>query len=242
MGINKLRIFRKSNFVSGFIIASFLFGASAIAVNVSNTPESGYLLCYNTKTKVVTFPNAFRCPKGTKPLEMGAQGEPGQDGQDGADGLQGMSGPQGPAGPEGKQGADGKDASQKPGYLVTLKPQDVIASVGAKSEKSLISKSGFEPGFYNLSSEIVLLFQNSTLQVALCQVKTSGSASAYSGFPSHEVANSWTSHTMQFIGPISIFAKTDTVTISCSFTGNTQVLYGYLSLTPAERPTILSSD
>lgn len=242
MKIDKLSKFRKPNFVFGFIIASFLFGASAIAVNVSNTPESGYLLCYNTKTKVVTFPNAFQCPKGTKPLEMGAQGVPGFDGQDGADGLQGMQGPQGPAGPEGKQGADGKDASQKPGYLVTLKPQDVIASVGAKSEKSLISKSGFEPGFYNLSSEIVLLFQNPTLQVALCQVKTSGSASAYSGFPSHEVANSWTSHTMQFIGPISIFAKTDTVTISCSFTGNTQVLYGYLSLTPVERPTILSSD
>ena len=91
-------------FLLGFLLGSFLFGTTAIAVNVDNTPEGGYLLCYNTKTKVVTYPGDFRCPKGTKPLEVGAQGEPGEDG---LNGLTGATGPAGPAGPQGPQGPTG---------------------------------------------------------------------------------------------------------------------------------------
>jgi S1-C subfamily serine protease len=94
----------KINFLSGFLIASLMFGAGAVAINVSNSPETGYLLCYNTKTKVVTFPNSFSCPKGSRPLELGAQGEPGLDGADGMDGRPGPQGPVGPAGPKGEPG------------------------------------------------------------------------------------------------------------------------------------------
>jgi hypothetical protein len=102
--LNVKSTFSKLNFISGFTIASLLFGVSAVAINVGNTPESGYLLCYNMKTKIVTFPNSYSCPKGTKPLEMGAQGEPGINGINGLDGRQGPQGPAGPSGPKGDPG------------------------------------------------------------------------------------------------------------------------------------------
>ena len=52
-----------------------LFSGSAIALNnyvSDNTPENGYLLCANFKTKAVTFPNKLSCPSGTKALDLGA--------------------------------------------------------------------------------------------------------------------------------------------------------------------------
>lgn len=94
-------------FILGFVLASLLFGVSAVAVNVNNTPEGGYLLCYNTSTKAVTFPGTLKCPRGTKPLELGAEGQPGQDGFDGRDGFTGPTGPQGPQGPTGPRGPSG---------------------------------------------------------------------------------------------------------------------------------------
>lgn len=57
-------------FISGFITASLIFGASAVAVNVNNTPQGGYLLCVNNKSKVVTFPGTLKCPGGTSPIEI----------------------------------------------------------------------------------------------------------------------------------------------------------------------------
>jgi len=217
--------------VLGIIIGATLFSGTSVAYNKyisDNTPEGGYLLCANNKTKAVTFPNKLTCPTGTKALDMGA--------------VTGVEGPEGPAGPQGIPGANGRDATQKSGYLVTLKPQDVIASVASKSDRTLISKSGFVPGYYNLFGEISFLFQNPTQQVVLCTVKTSGSAYAYSAFPSHEVANTWTGHTSQFLGSLSISSVTDTVSISCTFSGNTKASWGYISLTPIVPPLVLSSD
>ena len=52
-------------FISGFVFASLLFRVGAVAVNVNNTPEGGYLLCANKKTRAVTFPGTLRCPSGT---------------------------------------------------------------------------------------------------------------------------------------------------------------------------------
>lgn len=222
---------KSMKFVSGFIMGAVLFSGTAFAVNdfvSDNTPANGYLLCANIKTKVVTFPSKLICPKGTKPLDLGA--------------VTGVEGPAGPAGPSGTPGSNGRDATQKSGYLVTLKPQDVIASVASKSERILISKSGFVPGHYNLFGEISFLFQNPTQQVVLCTTKTTGSSYAYSGFPSHEVANTWTGHTSQFLGSLSIASPTDTVSVSCSFSGNTKAGWGYISLTPIAPPSLLSSD
>ena len=137
----------KSNhlkFPLGVLVGMMIFSGSAMAFNnyvSDNTPANGYLLCANNKTKVVTFPNKLTCPAGTKALDLGA-----------VTGVEGPEGPAGPVGPAGMPGSNGKDASQKSGYLVTLTPQDIIASVASKSDRTLISKSGFE---YPISSEYI---------------------------------------------------------------------------------------
>jgi hypothetical protein len=84
-----------NKFIVGFIAGSLIFGGSAFAIGVSNTPETGYLFCVNNKTKAVTFPGTLKCPSGTKPVELGARGLAGPAGERGA------SGPTGPAGPAG---------------------------------------------------------------------------------------------------------------------------------------------
>ena len=46
-------------------VGAALFGGSAIAAQVylsDNTPEKGYLLCANNKTKAVTYPKKLSCP------------------------------------------------------------------------------------------------------------------------------------------------------------------------------------
>ena len=63
-------IFQKSRFATGFLIASLMFGGAAIAVNINNTPEGGYLLCANNKTRAVTYPGTLKCPSGTTAIEV----------------------------------------------------------------------------------------------------------------------------------------------------------------------------
>ena len=116
-------------FFLGLAVGSLFLSGSAIAVNkfvATNTPEKGYLLCANNKTKAVTFPNKLTCPPGTTALDLGAvkgvegpmgpagvnglpglAGLPGLNGANGANGLTGPAGPQGVEGPRGPQGVDG---------------------------------------------------------------------------------------------------------------------------------------
>jgi hypothetical protein len=54
----------------GFMAGTLLSGTAAYSLTVNNTPEGGYLLCYNTKTSAVTFPGKLKCPSGTKALEV----------------------------------------------------------------------------------------------------------------------------------------------------------------------------
>jgi hypothetical protein len=65
------------------IVAAFLLlaGVSAQASGILNTPTGGYLICVNSKTKVVTHPGTSSCPKGSKKLVLGAQGLSGKDGK-----------------------------------------------------------------------------------------------------------------------------------------------------------------
>lgn len=100
--MNRLHISGTSKFLTGVIVGAVIFSGSAIAYNqyvADNTPENGYLLCANLKTKVVTFPNKLSCPSGTKALDMGAAvGTEGPEGPQGAKGETGAVGPQGPKG------------------------------------------------------------------------------------------------------------------------------------------------
>ena len=91
-------------FIVGFVLGSLVFGTAAYSVNVDNTPERGYLLCYNAKTKALTFPGKLSCPSGTKSLELGAQGPAGLDGKNGTNGVNGKNGINGLNGKDGKDG------------------------------------------------------------------------------------------------------------------------------------------
>lgn len=73
-----------------------LVGVAANGAGTLKNSNSGYLLCVNAKTKVVTHPVTSKCPKGTAGLVLGAKG------QDGAAGLTGA------AGMNGRDGKDGK--------------------------------------------------------------------------------------------------------------------------------------
>jgi len=81
------------------VVLILLFGVPAIGAGVLNTPSTGYLLCINTKTKVVTHPGTAKCPKGTKGLVVGSKGQDGASGLTGATGLNGQNG---------RDGLDGK--------------------------------------------------------------------------------------------------------------------------------------
>ena len=70
-----------NRFIPGFLTASLIFGGTAFAVSVNNTPSGGYLLCGNPKTKDVTFPGTLKCPSGTIPIEVPGSGQYSGDGE-----------------------------------------------------------------------------------------------------------------------------------------------------------------
>jgi hypothetical protein len=73
--------------------AALLFvGISAQASGILNTPAGGYVVCIDSKTKVVTHPGSSKCKAGQKRLILGAQGASGIDGLTGAAGLPGKDG------------------------------------------------------------------------------------------------------------------------------------------------------
>jgi|688.fasta_scaffold365250_1 hypothetical protein len=130
-------------FIAGFVLGSLVFGTAAYSVNVDNTAEGGYLICYNTKTKVLTFPGKLTCPSGTKGLELGAQGEPGYDGIDGSDGYNGVPGPQGIQGlpgPQGIQGLMGPKGDK--GVTGDRGPQGIQGLTGATGPKGDTGATG----------------------------------------------------------------------------------------------------
>lgn len=84
---------RKFMIFLSLFVASILSIAAANSISVNNTAQGGYLLCFNSKTRAITYPGSLSCPSGTKPLELGATGPKG---------AQGDMGPQGPAGEKGE--------------------------------------------------------------------------------------------------------------------------------------------
>ena len=90
---------RNKSSVFLLVFALIVGGVGAQAAGLLNSPSGGYLVCVNSKTKVVTHPGTSTCPKGNKKLVLGAQGVAGVDGITGAAGL---SGKDGAAGKDGK--------------------------------------------------------------------------------------------------------------------------------------------
>jgi hypothetical protein len=74
------------------VLALVIGGISAQASGLLNTPSGGYLVCVNSKTKIITHPGTSNCPSGSKKLVLGAQGVAGANGLTGAAGLPGKDG------------------------------------------------------------------------------------------------------------------------------------------------------
>ena len=123
----------------GLILGIVLTGSVAYSANIFNTPETGYLLCVNQKTKVVTYPSAQKCPSGTSKLVLGAQGTKGDTGPQGAKGETGPQGAKGEVGPQGEngatgpQGVKGETGPQGPAgnNVIQVKSQKVFDVTGA---------------------------------------------------------------------------------------------------------------
>lgn len=96
---NPFSFSRNKSSVFLLVLALIVGGVGAQATGLLNTKSGGYLVCVNSKTKVVTHPGTSSCPKGSKKLVLGAQGAAGTNGLTGATGLSGR---------DGRDGKDGK--------------------------------------------------------------------------------------------------------------------------------------
>jgi hypothetical protein len=83
------------------VLTLILGGISAQASGFLNSPSGGYLVCVNSKTKVVTHPGTSNCPKGSKKLVLGAQGATGVSGANGRTLLNGIKDPDSTVGAQG---------------------------------------------------------------------------------------------------------------------------------------------
>ena len=101
------RLFGKSKVVLGIGACSLLLGGIANAAGAFNTTATGYTVCFDTKTKVLTFPGTEKCKSGQKKLILGARGLNGEPGVAGAAGSIGATGAQGIQGLPGATGAQG---------------------------------------------------------------------------------------------------------------------------------------
>jgi len=105
-------------------LALIVGGIGAQASGMLKSPSGGYLVCVHSSTKVVTHPGTSICPKGSKKLVLGAQGEAGTDGLTGAAGL------------PGKDGVNGKD-----GNTLWNGTTDPISTLGAPGDMFINSQT-----------------------------------------------------------------------------------------------------
>jgi hypothetical protein len=118
------------------VLALIVAGVGAQATGLLNTKSGGYLVCVNSKTKVVTHPGTSKCPKGSKKLILGAQGAAGVNGLTGAAGLSGR---------DGIDGVNGKTL-----WNGTIDPLDQWGAAG-DFYINYVSKNLFGPKSYNQS-------------------------------------------------------------------------------------------
>lgn len=233
---------RGSRFLFGFIVASLIFGTASFALSVNNTPEGGYLLCYNTSTKVVTFPGNLKCPKNTKPLELGAQGFPGQDGTDGEDGRNGLNGRDGI---NGRDGLPGKDGSQAITFNAYLKEQDIVVTDTSKGKRVIVLKASdlvnatSVPRSFKFDAKVDVYFPSITTsnsnKFAGCTWRdssdwqTTDKYYGHSGYAQISGTN-WTGEPLYASAVLSVSTLADKY-LTCHFYGTGQVTSGYVTAT-----------
>ena len=227
-------------FIAGFVIGSLLCGTAAYSVNVNNTPEGGYLLCYNSKTKAVTYPGKLSCPAGSKALELGAQGRAGADGQDGQNGLTG------PAGPRGATGASGSGGVDPISYWKTIPIRDVVVD-GNITEfddaktfiAASLSSDNLPSGSYRISasleglwSDTVFDLENKPMLFCYFQdesdFESDGSRSYGSAYASYV---EWTGFTLSVEGDFQTFNE-EPLYLVCKLSGTIKDFRGMIYATP----------
>ena len=72
MNLGNQRITAKSA-IATLVLSIMLVTTTAIALDANNTPETGYVLCVNKKTKAVTYPAALKCASTETKLLIGGQ-------------------------------------------------------------------------------------------------------------------------------------------------------------------------
>jgi hypothetical protein len=72
MNLGNQRITAKSA-IATLILSIMLVSTTAIALDANNTPETGYVLCVNKKTKAVTYPASLKCASTETKLLIGGQ-------------------------------------------------------------------------------------------------------------------------------------------------------------------------
>jgi hypothetical protein len=137
------RLFGKSKVVLGIGACSLLLGGIANAAGAFNTTATGYTVCFDTKTKVLTFPGTEKCKSGQKKLILGARGLNGEAGVAGAAGSIGATGAQGIQGLPGATGATGAQGIQGlPGATGATGAQGIQGLPGATGAQGIQGVSG----------------------------------------------------------------------------------------------------
>jgi len=249
--MSKFHFSGASKFLAGLVVGAILFSGSAIALNSyvsDNTPENGYLLCANLKTKAVTFPNKLSCPSGTKALDLGAV--TGVEGPEGPQGPQGYTGPQGPAG---ATGPAGNSAGVKTYTRVTT-DIDIVAdgsySTFASLKKVIIAKISPQDmplGFYNFSAYVEGLWADNVPDGATfnCYFQNkkdfdAGSTNRLRGATSTE-NGSWTGIYLNPRANIFFYGLSDDpVYLVCAAGGTVKSLDAYIIATSME-PNLLKN-
>jgi hypothetical protein len=234
-----------SKWFSGFIAGAVLFSGSALAYNSyvsDNTPEGGYLLCANSKTKAVTFPNKLVCPTGTVPLDLGAAS--------GTEGPQGPQGPQGPAGPAGSANSSSSGTIWS-GSIIS---KDIAGTAGAttfanlkKTIMATISSSAlYGGGNYELTASLsgIWATQSPTNAYIQCYFQDASEypngSMAYGG--ASATYNSWTGINLAVHGhPSDYSLAKSAVNLVCATNGVISGLSGYLSAISLSNLKIISS-
>jgi hypothetical protein len=72
MNLANQRITAKSA-IATLVLSIMLVSTTAIALDANNSPETGYILCVNKKTKAVTYPASLNCSSSETKLLIGGQ-------------------------------------------------------------------------------------------------------------------------------------------------------------------------
>ena len=242
----------KARFTIGFIVGSIVFGSSAFATTTilaTNTPEGGYLLCFNSKTKAVTYPGKLSCPTGTKALDLGAGwGEDGAEGLQGPQGIQGIPGIQGVKGDTGPQGLTGNTGAQG-ARGATGAPGSGSAGTNSQQNywKIIPYKDIVVDGSITDWSNAKTVFDLSAKPMVKCYFQDKEDYDSKSGSRQYGEGKAdfvdWTSLSISMNGYAWFLASTDApVYLVCKSTGTLQDFGGQIIATPFETSTEMTGE